>query len=1448
MAFLASLRSTIAYQTNGSTISTGSIYQAVSGVPVWTNTLVSSMVSIGQSTNQSYINLAQGNFSSSNSWVSTLNTASTIKFVSMSGNAQTQLAVSQVSTISSLYYTSTLGTSWATLSGATGLPTATQTNYSAGAVSGDGRVIAVAANGGYLYTSNNSGASFTNTNPNTPFIYLPFETVPVSGAITNTTLTVTGSPALVTGIVGSNAVYFNNAINGSNGTQYIRGTISLMPSFTISFWFNLQTFVSSYYQILFSMYSTGVQIYINNVTQQIGMVVPSGSGTGMVISPFTSIALNTWYNVTLTFQTGGSYYFYLNNSLITSGAAVGTGTFTSTNFSLGTYDNSIINSFNGYIDDFKIYNSAITFTPMVPANWNNVAVSNSGTYMLATAANGGLFMSSNAGSTWSQVTSELLQANWSSLAISATGQYMLAYSAPVVVQLQMTGLTGAATVSYTVNGVNWTVSASSNNGASQSAFKAFNNTTGDAWLSDNALQRYSAAGVVNANAATTSVIGVGIIAGEYLQVQSSVPIVMYSFALGLGLNPSPGNAPKTYYIIGSNDGVNWYTLQTGTTNITTLAGSSGYIIINQSGVQALSGTSSGNITTVAGAYATNPYTYFRLIGTSLINGGGSTYMEIGEWFINFTAGGQAYSTNFGSTWQNGYALATPSALSLSGSGQYAIGANTVVPQLTSLAANTWTVNGVNWTASASTNLSEGFPAYGAFNNYYGSIVPYSWGSINNSYSASGVYQGGISTSILGGVGSKSGEWLQLQTSVPLVMYSYTFACGGFPNLPQTYWIVGSTDGTNWYPIQSASMASNPLNTNFTTCTSYLLANYNGTQTITGASTATVTTTNYSTSGNAYTYFRILCTVGFNPGGGLFELAEWFINFIGGPQYTIINNYLSGFGTGTATTGSVTGTITASAVSITGQYMALVTTNTSSPNVYYSSNYGANFTGLTVGSTPMTTCAISADGSYITVSNGTTVYQLNNNSNGFSLALGNNAGVQNQGLNAIAIGNYAGQINQSANSIVLNASGSALTSYGQGFYVAPIVQYNTSPSTTFSLLAYGTDNQVVQSGIIISSQTSTQTLMQVTGTITTSAIAAATDLIAQGIYLTPSPANSATIIQYFQKVANTIAPNGTPPFWMNGYTYGTTGTTPGGNAYWGGVLMPNGNVLLVPTNATSIGIYNPNTNTFSTTGTTPGNSAYWGGVLLPNGNVLFVPTNTASIGIYNPTTNTFSTTGITPGGYAYMGGVVLPNGNVLLVPSYATSIGIYNSTTNTFSTTGTTPGGDAYRGGVLMSNGNVLIVPFNATTIGIYNPTTNTFSTTGTTPGSGAYIGGVLMPNGNVLLVPYNATTIGIYNPTTNTFSTTGTTPGNAYMGGVLLPNGNVLLVPAGATSIGIYNPTTNTFSTTGTTPGNGAYYGGVLMLNGNVLLVPGSATSIGIVSTGLTAPREMCLSPYFNKF
>jgi hypothetical protein len=71
-----------------------------------------------------------------------------------------------------------------------------------------------------------------------------------------------------------------------------------------------------------------------------------------------------------------------------------------------------------------------------------------------------------------------------------------------------------------------------------------------------------------------------------------------------------------------------------------------------------------------------------------------------------------------------------------------------------------------------------------------------------------------------------------------------------------------------------------------------------------------------------------------------------------------------------------------------------------------------------------------------------VYQLNNNSNGYSVAIGNQSGYQNQAQNTIAIGNYAGYQNQTANSIILNASGlgplsQGLNSVAQGFYVALI---------------------------------------------------------------------------------------------------------------------------------------------------------------------------------------------------------------------------------------------------------------------------------------------------------------------------------------------------------------------------------------------------------------------------
>jgi hypothetical protein len=84
---------------------------------------------------------------------------------------------------------------------------------------------------------------------------------------------------------------------------------------------------------------------------------------------------------------------------------------------------------------------------------------------------------------------------------------------------------------------------------------------------------------------------------------------------------------------------------------------------------------------------------------------------------------------------------------------------------------------------------------------------------------------------------------------------------------------------------------------------------------------------------------------------------------------------------------------------------------------------------------------------------------------YSIAVGIQSGQLNQGEYSIAIGNSAGKINQPANSIVINATNSALNaSVTNGCFIAPIAGSTNSSSTSFALLGYGSDNQLVQTNI------------------------------------------------------------------------------------------------------------------------------------------------------------------------------------------------------------------------------------------------------------------------------------------------------------------------------------------------------------------------------------------------
>jgi hypothetical protein len=655
--------------------------------------LASTVISVGQSTNQNYYNLAQsangstfGSTLTTTSWGSTLNTLTNVKNASMVGAGNYQLVTTGTSTLNSVYLTANNGSTWSTISQATGLPSAVSTIYSYGSMCSLGIYSLLATSfegvsGGALYLSNNTATSYTNLTPNAiganPYVYLPFENsiVDVRG---NATVTTTGSVSYVAGQVGSTAVNLVNTA-GTTATNYLSSPITLGNNFSVSLWFNFKTlpatdsttsniitFGGASNQMLFQIMYLTLSGYNGFYVQYL-----NGASSAASIYSANVISTNTWYNIVCTFQASGTNTVYLNNALVANVASSGISAAITT-MRIGYNISSGNSAFNGYIDDVRIYNTAIytggaatlpspyalTAAPNAPPlNTSLTAISGNAQYMLASAPSGGLYLSSNFGSTWSQVTSATSNGAWTGLAISYTGQYMVAIS----------------------------------------------------------------------------------------QTASNAPI---------------------------------------------------------------------------------------------------------------------YSTNYGSNWtQTSFTGVTGSFVAISGNGQYCL--------------------------------------------------------------------------------------------------------------------TGST------------------------------------------------------------------TVAF-----------------------LISNYLAGFSTSAYTQPTLTGinaNIVAASLSTTGQYMVIVTAGTTN-NVYFSINYGATFTAITIGAAALVSCTMSYDGSYITVANATTVYTLNQNSNGYTVAVGANAGLTNQAINAIAIGNNAGTINQTANSIILNASGNALNSYAQGFYVAPIASALAGPSATYNMLAYGLDNQVVQSGI------------------------------------------------------------------------------------------------------------------------------------------------------------------------------------------------------------------------------------------------------------------------------------------------------------------------------------------------------------------------------------------------
>ena len=1046
--------------------------------------LNSTIVSLGLSTNQTYSNLSNGSYSN---WINAASSLSlsTIKRVAMSSNGAYQLIV--VGSSAALYLSTDSGVTWITKGAAgflgTGLPVVS-TAYTYGAISANGQYILVCVNAGSLYVSSNYGASFTNVSlPSVAATsWFAFENNTTDSGTSPITPTVTGTMYYVTGKVGTYALSLVNPPNGV-AVNYLRGIWTAPANCSITMWVCPQALTGAQQEI-FSTYGNAIQLFID-ATNRLYAYFATGSNTGANVTSSINLSVNTWYHVALIFQSYGACSFYINGVLQGTGTnTAGYSTWGNTGlFGLGTYDNSAYTAYCGYIDDLRLYNYAIVPSGAPPQNFNFAAMSGTGQYMTVTSP-GTIAYSSNYGQTWTTPYGLTTAGQMSGLAVSNTGQYMVAQNGGII----MPNSALATAYTWMANGIIWTVSASSIYTASYPAYLAFNNVYsggGTGWAS---AATYSASSpyAYTGGSVTTVIQNVGTIGGEWLQLQSSIPLVLSSYTFGCA---TYGNIPKNYYIVGSTDGTTWYPIQYATGNTNPMNATYQlcytYLNANTTSTQYIQSAVTGSWTTTSYATSANAYTYFRILATHIFFNG--TAFEIGDLYMNFS-GGVSYSTNYGSTWTNttNTAIIATGPSAVSGNGQYT---------LTSMGPT-------GQTALVTTNYVAS--PYTAAN---GCILYY---PLNDASGTASVME------IMNGYNSTDKN----------VTFGFTGKVGTCASCSNSYLAIPSTAWSSWTTLSAGSIACwiKPSATALTGAASQLFAKYisgsyyhtmlsiglyyNGSSLVTGTAGKvyfSMSNTQYSAgcSSNtvllADTWYHIVVT--FNGSAVLFYIngvldntynCNWTLTGVvtnmvlcTGVSYPF-SGYMDDFSlwnvalpqstiTALATTisptlTSINSAIVGTALSYTGQYQVLVTGGATN-NVYYSTNYGQTFTGITVGSSlTLLGCTCSADGSYITVYTASAVYTLNNNSSGNSVAIGNAAGLMNQGSYAISIGSYASLTNQVTNSIVLNATGSTLNATTAGLFVGPIQPASATGVSSLNFLGYGADNQVVKLNAIANDPT------------------------------------------------------------------------------------------------------------------------------------------------------------------------------------------------------------------------------------------------------------------------------------------------------------------------------------------------------------------------------------------
>jgi len=448
--------------------------------------------------------------------------------------------------------------------------------------------------------------------------------------------------------------------------------------------------------------------------------------------------------------------------------------------------------------------------------------------------------------------------------------------------------TNATSASWINNNITWTSSASTTYPGGYDSYKAFDNTNSTTYNS--AAGTYPIFGlpvgttVTNAyNTTTSSFVS---LSGDWIQIQSSIPLTITSYQLGTGNNNL--QFLKTYYIVGSNDGNSWNIIQYGAVAAAPASASTlvSTVITATSAVSASTYGTSTITTSIYGSATTSPYIYYRIICASTISG---TTFELSSWNITFsvpTVTGPSRSLLYMDP-SNINQLDVSGSLALVNTAP----TMTVTPNNTAVTSYTWQNNNVTWLASASSVYTTGTSPWYAFSNnnagwFAAGSTTYTVGT--------GLYAGSVATTTVSGIGSGvSGEWLQLTSSVPIVLNSYTMTTAAgitCSRCPASFTIAGSNDGSTWYAIQNVNTTALPSYFSTSSTSSQTTAKF-----IVGNSPTTpqnnATITGYSTSSNAYTYFRIFVQLTF---GTRFSIAsgDGYLSFVFSPVFTPVTSSIS----------------------------------------------------------------------------------------------------------------------------------------------------------------------------------------------------------------------------------------------------------------------------------------------------------------------------------------------------------------------------------------------------------------------------------------------------------------------------------------------------------------------------------------------------------------------------